>query len=110
MRPIRAFLFSEGQDGQWGCQVFRDFEPLLEATIAANGGKQRPVGVHVGFERPDTEAVAKLLSRQEGFVFLSNGALGTMPLPVRASNASTGLARRGVVVSIVSIFYIKEIS
>ena len=92
MRPIRAFLFSEGQDGQWGCQVFRDFELLLEATIAANGGKQRPVGVHVGFERPDTEAVAKLLSRQEGFVFLSNGALGTMPLPVRASNASTGLA------------------
>lgn len=92
MRPIRAFLFAQGENGQWGCQVFRDFEPLLEAAIAANGGRQYPVGVHVGFERPDTEAVAELLSKQVGLVFLSNGAMGTMPFPVRASQASIGSA------------------
>ncbi len=91
MRPIRAFLFARGDNGQWGCQVFRDFEPLLEAAIAANGGMQHPVGVHVGFERPDTEAVAELLSKQEGLVFLSTGAMGTMPFPVRASQASIGI-------------------
>lgn len=90
MRPIRAFLFARGANDKWGCQVFRDFEPLLEATIAANGGRQFPVGVHVGFERPDTEAVEELLSKQEGLVFLSSGAMGTMPLPVRASHASIG--------------------
>ncbi len=92
MRPIRAFLFAQGDAGQWGCQVFRDFEALLEAAVAANSERQHPVGVHVGFERPDTEAVAELLRRQEGLVFLSNGALGTMPLPVRASKASIGSA------------------
>jgi len=92
MRPIRAFLFARGANEQWHCQVFRDFEPLLEAAIAANGGKQYPVGVHVGFERPDTKAVEDLLSKQEGLVFLSNGAMGTMPLPVRASLKSIGSA------------------
>ncbi|WP_226148660.1 DNA-directed RNA polymerase subunit alpha C-terminal domain-containing protein [Burkholderia contaminans] len=90
MRPIRAFLFAQGENGQWGCQVFRDFEPLLEAAVAANGSRQYPVGVHVGFERPDTEAVAGLLSKQTALVFLSNGATGTMPLPVRASQTSIG--------------------
>lgn len=92
MRPIRAFLFAQGENDQWGCQVFREFELLSEAVIAANCGMQYPVGVHVGFERPDTESVAELLSRQKGRVFLSNGALGTMPPPVRASNASIGSA------------------
>ena len=92
MRPIRAFLFAQDENGQWGCQVFRDFEPLLEATIAANGGRQRPVGVHVGFERPNTKAVAEILSKQEGLVFLSSGATGTMPSPVRSSEASIGSA------------------
>jgi len=92
MRPIRAFLFARGTNDQWNCQVFRDFEPLLEAATAANGGKQYPVGVHVGFERPDTKAVEDLLSKQEGLVFLSNGAMGTMPLPVRASLRSIGSA------------------
>ena len=92
MRPIRAFLFARGANEQWHCQVFRDFEPLLEAAIAANGGRQYPVGVHVGFERPDTKAVEDLLSKQEGLVFLSNGAMGTMPFPVRASLKSIGSA------------------
>jgi hypothetical protein len=92
MRPIRAFLFARGENGQWGCQVFRDFEPLLEAAMAANGGRQHPVGVHVGFERPDTKAVEDLLSKQEGLVFLSSGAMGTMPSPVRASQTSIGAA------------------
>ena len=92
MRPIRAFLFARGANDNWGCQVFRDFEPLLEATIAANGARQFPVGVHVGFERPDTEAVEELLSKQDGLVFLSNGAMGTMPFPVRASHVSIGSA------------------
>jgi hypothetical protein len=92
MRPIRAFLFAQGENGQWGCQVFRDFEPLVEATIAANRGRQHPVGVHVGFERPDTEAVAELLSKQEGLVFLSSGATGTMPSPIRSRQASIGVA------------------
>lgn len=92
MRPIRAFLFARGANDHWGCQVFRDFEPLLEAAIAANGGRQYPVGVHVGFERPDTRAVEELLSKQEGLVFLSSGAMGTMPFPVRASQTSIGLA------------------
>ena len=92
MRPIRAFLFARGTNDQWNCQVFRDFEPLLEAATAANGGRQYPVGVHVGFERPDTKAVEDLLSKQEGLVFLSNGAMGTMPLPVRASLRSIGSA------------------
>jgi hypothetical protein len=90
MRPIRAFLFARGQNDQWRCQVFRDFEPLLEAAIVANGRRKYPVGVHVGFERPDTEAVEKLLSKQEGLVFLSSGAMGTMPFPVRASQISIG--------------------
>ena len=92
MRPIRAFLFAQGENGQWGCQVFRDFEPLLEAAIKANNNKENPVGVHVGFERPDTEAVADLLSRCDQLVFLSNGALGTMPAPIFASAASIGSA------------------
>ncbi|PIT81961.1 DNA-directed RNA polymerase subunit alpha C-terminal domain-containing protein [Limnohabitans sp. 15K] len=92
MRPIRAFLFSQGENGQWGCQVFRDFEPLSEAAIVANCEKQYPVGVHVGFERPDTESVAELLCKQEGLVYLSNGAVGTMPLPVKASAISIGSA------------------
>lgn len=92
MRPIRAFLFARGANEQWNCQVFRDFEPLLEAAIAANGGRQFPVGVHVGFERPDTKAVEDLLTKQEGLVFLSNGAMGTMPFPVRASLKSIGSA------------------
>jgi len=92
MRPIRAFLFSQGENGQWSCQVFRDFEPLTEAVIAANCEKQYPVGVHVGFERPDTESVAELLCKQEGLVYLSNGAVGTMPLPVKANAVSIGSA------------------
>jgi hypothetical protein len=92
MRPIRAFLFARGANEQWHCQVFRDFEPLLEAAIAANGGRRYPVAVHVGFERPDTKAVEDLLSTQEGLVFLSNGAMGTMPFPVRASPKSIGSA------------------
>ena len=92
MRPIRAFLFSQNENGQWSCQVFRDFEPLSEAVIAANCGKQYPVGVHVGFERPDTESVAELLCKQDGLVYLSNGAVGAMPLPVKASNVSIGSA------------------
>lgn len=92
MRPIRAFLFAPGANEQWQCQVFRDFEPLLEAAIAANGGRQYPVGVHVGFERPDTKAVQDLLSKQEALVFLSNGTIGTMPFPIRASLKSIGSA------------------
>ena len=92
MRPIRAFLFARGSNDQWGCQVFREFEPLVDAATAANGGRQYPVGLHVGFERPDTRAVEELLSNQEGLVFLSNGAMGTMPLPVRASLRSIGSA------------------
>jgi len=92
MRPIRAYLFHRTENAQWGCQVFRDLEPLLEATIKANAGKQNPVGVHVGFERPDTESVAKLLSSQDGLVFLSSGAIGTMPSPIRASQISIGSA------------------
>ena len=90
MRPIRAFLFAEGENGQWGCQVFRDFEPLSEAVIAANNGKQRPVGVHIGFERPETDAVMRLLSAQENLVYMSSGAVGTMPLPIKASNMQIG--------------------
>jgi len=90
MRPIRAFLFAQGENGQWGCQVFREFEPLSEAVIAANGGKQHPVGVHIGFERPETEAVMRLLSAQENLVYLSSGAVGTMPQPIKASNVQIG--------------------
>jgi hypothetical protein len=90
MRPLRAFLFALDHNDQWGCKVFRDFEPLLEAAITANGGFKYPVGVHVGFERPDTEAVGKLLSKQGGLVFLSSGAMGTMPFPVRAGQDSIG--------------------
>ncbi len=90
MRPIRAFLFARGENNQWVCQVFRDFEPLLEAAISANGGRLYPVGVHVGFERPDTMDVEDLLSKQEPLIFLSSGAMGTMPLPVRASQRSIG--------------------
>ncbi len=90
MRPIRAFLFVQDESGQWGCQVFRDFELLYDAVIVSNRAKLCPVGVHVGFERPETESVAELLSRQDGLVYLSNGAVGTMPLPVKASNVSIG--------------------
>jgi hypothetical protein len=92
MRPIRAFLFACGENGQWECQVFRDFEPLLEASITANVDGRNPVGVHVGFSRPDTDAVQELLSKQVGWVFLSAGALGTMPLPVRARQVAVGTA------------------
>lgn len=92
MRPIRAFLFAQGENSRWGCQVFREFEPLFEAVIAANCGMQCPVGVHVGFERPDTESVAELLAKQEGLVFLSSGALGTLPLPIKGSKVSIGSA------------------
>ncbi|MEQ9899891.1 DNA-directed RNA polymerase subunit alpha C-terminal domain-containing protein [Pectobacterium punjabense] len=92
MRPIRAFLFVKDENGQWICQVFRDFEPLLEAAITANGGAKHPVGIHIGFERPDTQSVGELLSEQEGLVFLSSGAIGTMPFPVRASHMSIGTA------------------
>lgn len=92
MRPLRAFLYSRGENDQWGCQVFRDFETLLEAAISANGEKRFPVGVHVGFERPETQAVAELLSNQDAYVFLSDGAMGTMPLPVKANKRTIGLA------------------
>ena len=90
MRPIRAFLFARVDGMQWSCQVFRDFEPLLEAVIAANANQTNPVGIHVGFDRPETEAVGELLSRQSPLIFLSTGALGTMPSPVRASIVSIG--------------------
>lgn len=90
MRPIRAFLFAQGEDAQWTCRVFREFEPLLEATIAAHDGRKHPVGVHIGFERPDTDAVMLLLGEQKGQVFLSTGAIGTMPLPIRAGKSSIG--------------------
>lgn len=90
MRPIRAFLFARSENNEWSCRVFREFEPLLEATIVANNGAKYPVGVHIGFERPDTQSVGKLLSEQKGLVFLSNGAIGTMPFPVRASQTSIG--------------------
>ncbi|MGK3495663.1 DNA-directed RNA polymerase subunit alpha C-terminal domain-containing protein [Citrobacter youngae] len=90
MRPIRAFLFARSENNEWNCRVFRDFEPLLEAAIAANDGAKFPVGIHIGFERPDTQSVGELLSEQKGLVFLSSGAIGTMPLPVRASQASIG--------------------
>lgn len=90
MRPIRAFLFAQSESNEWSCRVFREFEPLLEAAITANGGAKYPVGVHIGFERPDTQSVGKLLSEQKGLVFLSNGAIGTMPLPIRASQTSIG--------------------
>ncbi|MHC8441420.1 MAG: DNA-directed RNA polymerase subunit alpha C-terminal domain-containing protein [Candidatus Eutrophobiaceae bacterium] len=92
MRPILAFLFALGENDQWCCKPFRDFETLFEAAITANGDCKYPVGVHVGFERPDTASVEELLSKQEGLVFLSSGAMGTMPFPVRASQKSIGLA------------------
>lgn len=90
MRPIRAFLFTRNESNGWNCQVYRDFEPLLDAAIAANDGAKFPVGIHIGFERPDTQSVGELLSEQKGLVFLSSGAIGTMPLPVRASQTSIG--------------------
>jgi len=92
MRPLRAFLFSPSDTGQWCCQTFRDFEPLVEAAIAANGERKHPVGLHIGFERPDTEAVTELLAGREAFVYLSFGALGTMPAPVLAGARSIGFA------------------
>lgn len=90
MRPIRAFLFSRDEFGSWKCGVFRDFEPLFEAAIAANHEKKYSVGIHIGFERPDTDAVGALLSKQDGLVFLSGGAIGTMPSPIKASRISIG--------------------
>ncbi|HID3973158.1 TPA: DNA-directed RNA polymerase subunit alpha C-terminal domain-containing protein [Enterobacter cloacae] len=90
MRPIRAFLFAKSENNEWNCRVFRDFEPLLEAAIVANDGAKSPVGLHIGFERPDTHSVGELLAEQKGLIFLSSGAIGTMPLPVRASQTSIG--------------------
>ncbi len=79
MTPIRAFLFVQDVGGQWVCKVFRDLEPLVDAAIAANGAKQHPVGVHIGFDRPETRVVSALLSEHAPLVYLSTGAVGALP-------------------------------
>jgi hypothetical protein len=92
MRPLRAFLYSKTESGTWGCQTFRDFEPLLKAAMAVLECAESAAAIHVGFDRPATDDVSGLASIHTGYVLLSLGAVGTMPEPVAASTRSVGTA------------------
>ena len=79
LRQIRAFLFYPDSSGNWACKVFREFEPLIVSAMAINANDKLPVAIHVGFDQPDITGIEELLAGQNAYVFLSTGAVGTLP-------------------------------
>lgn len=85
MKALRAFLFSKGQDGTWSSTVFRECEPLLDAARRVLAVGPDAAAIHIGFWRPDTEAVAKMAAAFEHLILLSDSALSALPPPTSAS-------------------------
>lgn len=90
MKPLRAFLFAQGSIGEWTSTAHREWEPLLEAALAALAGGTRSAAIHVGFWRPETSKVAELAQGWPGRLLLSEAAIGALPPPPRVSAALVG--------------------
>lgn len=90
MKPLRAFLFTPGTDGNWSSSAFRELEPLIDAVRSALSVTSAAAVVHVGFWRPETQKVAKLAQAWSGALLLSEAALSALPPPVKASSQLVG--------------------
>lgn len=90
MKPLRAFLFTQGTDGNWSSSAFRELEPLIDAVRSALSVSSASAVVHVGFWRPETQKVAELAQAWSGVLLLSEAALNAFPPPVKASSQIAG--------------------
>ena len=90
MKPLRAFLFSKSVSGDWASSAFRELEPLIDAARTALSIEDASAAIHVGFWRPETQAIAKLAQAWPGALLLSNAAISSLPPPVSMSSQSVG--------------------
>jgi hypothetical protein len=90
MRPLRAFLYTRDAAGEWSSAAFRELEPLLDAWHEARARGADGAALHVGFWRPETGGIARLVEFHPGFLLVSEAAAHALPLPVRASARLVG--------------------
>lgn len=73
MQTLRAFLFVR-QAREWIVSVHRDLDSLIAAWRPFEGQEDVTGVIHVGFDRPDTEAFEETVKRYPGRMFLTASA------------------------------------
>jgi hypothetical protein len=90
MKPLRAFLFTQGPSDEWTSTPFRELEPLLDAIAQALAVESASAAIHIGFWRPETSKVAELAQQWSGRLLLSEAAVAALPPPLSLSQSSVG--------------------
>lgn len=90
MKPLRAFLFTQGASDEWTSIPFRDLEPMLDAIAKALAVESASAAIHIGFWRPETFKVAELAQQWSGRLLLSEAAVAALPPPLSLSQFSVG--------------------
>jgi hypothetical protein len=90
MKPLRAYLFTKSDGGDWASSAFRELEPLIDAARTALSVESASAAIHVGFWRPETQTIAELAQAWPGALLLSNAAISSLPPPVSMSSQPVG--------------------
>lgn len=73
MQTLRAFLLVR-QAREWMVSIHRDLDSLIAAWRPFEGHEDTAGVIHVGFDRPDTEAFEETVKRYPGRMFLTASA------------------------------------
>jgi Bacterial RNA polymerase, alpha chain C terminal domain/Sigma-70, region 4 len=90
MKPLRAFLFTQGPSDEWTSTPFRELEPLLDAIAKALAMESASAAIHIGFWRPETSKIAELAQQWSGRLLISEAAGAALPPPLSLSQFSVG--------------------
>ena len=73
MQPLRAYLLVNSDTG-WECTVHRDLESLREAWNPYLGRVDTTGVIHIGFDRPETDAFELCVIHHRGYMLMSASA------------------------------------
>lgn len=91
MQPLRAYLLVH-TDAGWESSVHRDLESLREAWNPYLGRGDTTGVIHVGFDRPETEAFESCAVRSRGLMLLSASARWALTSICECTTSTVGEA------------------
>lgn len=92
MTALRAFLMLANSQGNWSITVHRDIAGILDAW-KDRVEPETTVGVlHLGFDRPATQALEALISGQAGRLLVTGAAKHGLPLGFSATDQPLGFS------------------
>jgi hypothetical protein len=79
VNPLRAFALFWSPESGWDVSVHRDLESLVGCCVQRDLFPDTSGVIHIGFSRPDSEALRKIIETYPGLIFVTSSAKFALP-------------------------------